>query len=280
MLTSLQNPLVKRIRKLHRGKYRRQQRQFLLEGTHLIEAAYAVNWPLEVVCYTTAWQQQQSQVWSLLQGYVPRLESVSVAVLNAIATTVHPEGVVAVARSPQQDQRSTTSPASTTIVTQLGLVLERIQDPGNLGTLMRTAAAVGADRMLMSTDCVDPENPKVLRASAGAWFQIPHVVYPDLQDELHRHQHQGGQVVATTPTAPQDYWQLDFRPPTLILVGNEGTGLSASLLELADQRVKIPLVPGVESLNAAIAATLVLYEVRRQRLRDSVVRNHILFTHH
>ena len=131
--------------------------------------------------------------------------------------------------------------------------------------MIRTAVAAGADGLLMSTNCVDPESPKVLRASAGAWFRAPMGVYPDLVPELHHYQQQGFQVIATSPTARLDYWQLDLCCPTLILVGNEGAGLSEPLLELADHQAKIPVTDGIESLNAAIAATLLLYEARRQR---------------
>ena len=255
MLTSLQNPLVKQIRRLHQAKYRRQQASFLLEGTHLLQEAIATTWPLEVVCATPIWQVKQPQLWAQIQPIVPRIELVSPEVLAVMATTVQPDGVVAIA---------TSRPQSLPRFTQLGLVLDQIQDPGNLGTMIRTAAAAGAEGILLSENSVDPENPKVLRASAGTWFRLPLATASLLLPQLQHYQREGLQVVATTPTAPLEYWQVDLRRPTLVLVGNEAAGLSKPLLQLADQQVQIPLAAGVESLNAAIAAALLLYEARRQ----------------
>jgi TrmH family RNA methyltransferase len=258
MLTSLQNPLVKQIRRLHHAKYRRQQASFLLEGTHLLQEAIATTWPLEVVCATPIWQVKQPQLWAQIQPIVPRIELVSPEVLAVMATTVQPDGVVAIA---------TSRPQSLPRFTQLGLVLDQIQDPGNLGTMIRTAAAAGAEGILLSENSVDLENPKVLRASAGTWFRLPLATASLLLPQLQHYQREGLQVVATTPTAPLEYWQVDLRRPTLVLVGNEAAGLSKPLLQLADQQVRIPLAAGVESLNAAIAAALLLYEAQRQRHR-------------
>ncbi|HEY9654911.1 MAG TPA: RNA methyltransferase, partial [Crinalium sp.] len=149
------------------------------------------------------------------------------------------------------------------------LVLETIQDPGNLGTMIRTAAATGAEGLLLSADSVDFDHPKVLRSSAGQWFKLPMGMNADLQSALRHYQQQGMQIIAAVPTAPLTYWQVDLRQPTLILLGNEGAGLSPALTALADKKVTIPLNPGVESLNVAIAAALILYEAKRQRMADN-----------
>lgn len=255
MLTSLQNPLVKQMRKLQRAKYRKQQGVFLLEGTHLLQEAMAVGWPLECTCCTPAWSEKYTQLWQQLQNQGP-VELVSAEVLGAIATTNTPDGVVAIA----------TSQASTTPqIKSLGLVLETIQDPGNLGTMIRTAAAAGAEGLLLSTDTVDPEHPKVLRASAGAWFHIAIGICDQLPQVLSQYQRQGFQLLATQPEAEQVYWQTNLQQPTLILVGNEGAGLSAALAAMADTHVHIPTAPAIESLNAGVAAALLLYEAQRQR---------------
>lgn len=244
------------MRKLHRTKERRQQQLFLLEGTHLLEAAIAVERSLATVCYTAAWQSKHPELWERVQRSTQRLELVSVDVLRAIATTVEPDGVIAMVER-------TAIPAPT--FTNLGLVLETVQDPGNLGTMIRTAAAAGAEGLLLSADSVDFDHPKVLRSSAGQWFQLPMAASDDLQTDLLRYQQQGMQVIATLPGAALNYWQVDLRQPTLLLCGNEGAGLSPTLAALANHQVTIPVSPGVESLNVAIAAALVLYEAKRQR---------------
>lgn len=257
MLTSLQNPLVKQMRKLHRAKERQSQQLFLLEGTHLLEEACLAGCDLITVCCTPTWQAQHPHLWQQAIERAARSEVVSDAVLEAIATTVTPDGVVATAKpfhlSPPQSELT------------LGIALETLQDPGNLGTVIRTAAAAGAEGLWLSADSVAPDHPKVLRASVGQWFRLPMRVSDRLQQDIQQFQTQGVQVVATLPTATATYWQIDFTCPTLILLGNEGAGLSAELAELADVAVQIPLAAGVESLNVAIAAALILYEARRQR---------------
>jgi TrmH family RNA methyltransferase len=257
MLTSLQNPLVKQLRRLHRSKDRREQQLFLLEGTHLLEEACAVQASLDVVCYTEGWRSRHEALWQHLSEVAQRVELVSPDVLKAISTTVEPDGVVATA------ERIYTQ--SSLHFAQLGLVLETIQDPGNLGTIIRTAAATGADGLLVSDNSVDLDHPKVLRSSAGQWFRLPMAVSADLKTDILKFKAEGMQVISTVPTAPQTYWEVDFCLPSLILLGNEGAGLSQELNDLADQQVTIPLSPGVESLNVAISAALILYEVRRQR---------------
>ncbi|MGG6270783.1 TrmH family RNA methyltransferase [Leptolyngbya sp. AN03gr2] len=255
MLTSLQNPLVKQLRKLHRTKERREQQVFLLEGTHLIEEALSIDLSFLTVCCTETWQAQHQELFEQLPDRSERLELVSPEVLKAIATTVEPDGIVATI------EQFHTRPVE---FSQLGLVLETIQDPGNLGTIIRTAAAAGVEGLWLSEDCADIENPKVLRSSAGQWFRLPMSIRADLKKEIAIAKSQGMQVIATVPTATQTYWEIDFSQPSLILMGNEGAGLSPELLELADVQVTIPLAQGVESLNVAIATALMLYEARRQ----------------
>lgn len=260
MLTSLQNPLVKQIRKLHRAKERHEQALFLLEGTHLIEAACDAGLSLETLCYTEIWQAQHSDLWQQASNQTARVELVSEAVIQTLATTVNPDGVIAVAK------RSMLEQSADSATPQLGVALETLQDPGNLGTVIRTAAAVGADGLWLSSDSVDLDHPKVLRASAGQWFRLPMRVSQNLATDLQALQTQGVQIIATLPTAELTYWQIDLTQPTVIVLGNEGAGLSAKIADIADVAVKIPLASGVESLNVAIAAALIFYEARRQQL--------------
>ncbi|MCU0551355.1 MAG: RNA methyltransferase [Leptolyngbya sp. Prado105] len=253
MLTSLQNPLVKQLRKLHRAKERREQQLFLLEGTHLIEEVCTIGIPLNTVCHTEHWQQNHQSLWQKIQA--DRIELVSPEVLKAIATTVEPDGIVATV------DHFHTEPVE---FAQFGLAIETIQDPGNLGTIIRTAAAAGVEGLWLSNDCVDLESPKVLRASSGQWFRLP-MSTCDLKTDILKAKQQGMQIIATVPTATQTYWEIDFSQPSLIVMGNEGAGLSAELIELADVQVTIPLATGVESLNVAIATALMLYEAQRQK---------------
>ena len=257
MLTSTQNPLVKQIRKLHSTKERHKQELFLIEGTHLIEEACEVGYPFDAALCTPQWQGNHLSLWETVCSQCQRAEIVSPEILNAIATTVQPDGVVATARRGIN--------ASQIPFTGLVMAVETIQDPGNLGTMIRAAAAAGASGLWVSEDSVDLDNPKVLRASAGQWFRLPMAVSQDLKLIVLEAQQAGMQVIATLPSADLTYWQVDWRQPTLMLLGNEGGGLSPDLAAMADSQVKIPLHPGVESLNVAITGALILYEAQRQK---------------
>jgi TrmH family RNA methyltransferase len=257
VLTSLQNSLVKQIRKLHTAKERHSQGLFLLEGTHLLEEACTTSYPLVTVCCTPQWQNTHPQLWEVASSQCDRAEIVSEEVMGAIATTVQPDGVVATAKRSHFQKEVP--------FTGIVLALETIQDPGNLGTIIRTAAAAKASGLWLSGDSVDLDNPKVLRASAGQWFRITASVSEDLKITVHQAKGMGMQVVATLPTAALTYWEVDWCIPSLILLGNEGAGLSQHLATMADTSVKIPLAHGVESLNVGITAALMLYEAQRQR---------------
>jgi RNA methyltransferase, TrmH family len=258
MLTSTQNPLIKQIRKLQSAKERREAQLFLVEGTHLIQEACAVKYPLMTLCHTQTWQTHHPDLWAIAIETCDRVELVSDEVIKAIATTVNPDGVVAIA--PRLAAPQPLIPAHLTIA------LSTIQDPGNLGTIIRTATAVGADGLWVSRDSVDLDNPKVLRASAGQWFRLAMGVSDNLAQLVASYKQQGARVISTTSHTETSYWDVDYlRSPTLILLGNEGAGLSDELSALADLQVKIPMAAAVESLNVATAAALMLYEVRRQR---------------
>jgi len=267
VLTSLQNSLVKQISKLHSAKERNKQQLFLLEGTHLLEEACAVGYPLDAVCCTPQWQITHPQLWEVICNQCNRAEIVSPEVLAAMATTVNPDGIVAIAKRCCKQFAEEDAQAKTGFISgDLVLALETVQDPGNLGTMIRTAAAAGASGLWLSGDSVDLDNPKVLRASAGQWFRLNMAISEDLKATVRQSQQAGMQVVATLPNADLTYWQVDWRKPSLILLGNEGAGLSADLAALADIQVKIPLSPGVESLNVGITGALMLYEAQRQRI--------------
>jgi len=256
MLTRRQNPLIKKLRSLHGVKGRGVHQAFLLEGTHLIEAALRVNYPLAVVCASQRWCDRYPDLWNRLGRQGGRQEILSDELLDYSASTLHPDGILAIAPLPL--------PSVLHLPQSLGLLLETLQDPGNVGTILRTAAAIGVDQIWLTGDSVDPTHPKLLRASAGAWFDVSIEICPTPQTLLHRCRQEGIQVVATSSHAQETYWDVDFKRPTLIVMGNEGAGLSPDLQAQADRVVMIPLSAGVESLNVSIATALMLYEAKRQ----------------
>ena len=260
-ITSRRNPLVKRLRQLHDARGRREEGLILLEGTHLLQEVLRLQLQPRDLLVTPAWlEAHPALVAALPEGWEGRL--VSEEVLEAVATTRQPDGVVLTLPPPAPAQGA---PAP------FVLALDGLQDPGNIGTLMRTALAAGVGALWMG-DGADPFQPKVLRASAGAALALPLRRGSGLELErwLAAATAQGWQVVVTLlpgagPVPPQPYWQLDWTQPTVLLLGNEGAGVSPSLAALANQRVTIPHSSAVESLNVAVAAAPLLLEHLRQR---------------
>ena len=267
MLTSTKNPLVKQLRSLgENAKDRKEQGLFLVEGTHAITEAVATNYPLSILCCTEKWIATNPDLYDQIEASteaIARLEIVSEEVLQAIATTKNPDGAIAAAVMPSRENISTAN------IKTLGLALETIQDPGNIGAIVRSAVAVEIDGMLVSSDSVDLTNPKIIRATAGQWFRCPMQTSTNLADDIRKLQSQGIKAIATVAGAKKIYWDYDFRQPTLILLGNEGNGLSEELIELADEVIAIPQSDRVESLNVAISAALLLYEAKRQRANQN-----------
>lgn len=271
MLTSRQNPLVKQVRRLQQTQQRQAEGLLLLEGTHLLEEACCSGYELSLVCYTAAWQARYPALFEQVLRSPAHLQEVSPEVLAAMATTQTPDGVLAIAPRvpPQVPARLSKAAVQIEGVTGtqplLALGLDRLQDPGNLGTIIRTAAAAGATGLWLSRQGVAFDHPKVLRASAGQWFRLPMAIDVDLQVLTGQAQAAGVQVVATRSEASCSYWDVDWTQPTLILLGQEGGGLAPELEAQADVGVQIPVFGLVESLNVAIAAALILYEAQRQR---------------
>lgn len=257
MLTSLQNPLIKQVRKLHNSKERHRQNLYLLEGTNLISVALEVNYPLVTILTTELWQKKHPFLWAKLQTQGKRIETVSEEVMAKVATTVNPDGVVATA-----DRTSLIYHPSKNL--KLGLILDRIQDPGNLGTIIRSSVAMGVDFLWLSRNCVDLDNPKVMRASVGEWFKIRAKVEDNLLSLIINYSNKNYQIIATDLQGSLAPWEVNLTKPTIILMGNESQGLSENLKRLATHQVKIPLLNGVESLNVAIASSLILHERVRQ----------------
>jgi len=256
MISSSKNPRIQEIRHLHTPKGRRSQGLFLVEGTHLLQESLTAQWPLHSLYFTPDWDVAHPGFRQRLPPTLPTYV-VSEGVLQALSTTTTPDGIVAVAHRP-----SSLDPPPWF---RLGLALETLQDPGNVGTILRTAVAAGAEGLWLTPDSVDPDHPKLLRASAGQWFHLPPRVLGDPEAFFTTCRQRGIQILATASQGSRSYWEVDLRPPSLILLGNEGAGLSPQWLDYADLRVSIPMHPQVESLNVGISAGLILYEVYRQR---------------
>ena len=252
---------MRQLRALQDARGRREQGLLLVEGTHLLQEALRLGLTPQLLLATSRWCDSHGPLLEALPAGVP-LRLASEEVLAAAASTEHPDGVLLTLPLPE--------PAQAPVPGAFVLALDRVQDPGNLGTLLRTALAAGVDQVWLA-EGADPWQPKVLRASSGAALALP-VLRLDaerLRQRLHEAGARGLQRLAAVLPRPglavRPYWQLDWTQPTVLLLGNEASGLDSALLELADQLVTIPHAEAVESLNVAVAAAPLLLERWRQR---------------
>lgn len=254
MITSTQNPRVKQVRGLlARRRAREQEGLFVIEGLHLAREAVAAGAAVRLVLYTEDLDARGRGLVNSLARLGAETEAVSPAVMAACSGTEAPPGLVAVLPPP-----APRPPAPL----DLALVLDGLADPGNLGTLLRTAVAVGVQAVILTGDTVDPFSPKVVRAAAGAHFHLPiQSADPDEIPALL----EGLDLYLAEARLGRVYTQVDWRLPCALLIGSEVRGPSEALRRLSTQTVHIPTAPQTESLNAAVAAAVVLFEIRRQR---------------
>jgi len=259
MIESQANPHVKRIRSLAADrKDRRRERLFVLEGVRLVGDALAGGAALDLALYAP---EQLAQTVAG-QALLDRLDTLTAAhpasaqVVAAAADTVHPQGVVALARWPQVE------PGTPGII----LVLDAIQDPGNMGALLRSAEAVGVAEVLGTTGTVDMYSPKVVRSAMGAHMRL--AVTQDLSwDAVAERLALVDRVYAADADATMPYFAADWRQPSALIIGNEAHGLSEEARALAHSPIGIPMQGRAESLNAAVAGSVIMFEALRQRTR-------------
>ena len=259
-IQSIKNPRVMAAARLKQTSERRKTGLFLIEGTHAIQEACATHWPIDSVFMTMEWLSRHRDLHAVL---ATRSECIVVSedVLRRVAHSESPDGVVAIG------QDATSTEGNINAALSLAVGLEQVQDPGNLGAIIRSAVAAGADGVFLGEGCVDATSPKVLRSSVGQWFRKPprRVCLPDW---IRSCQNSGIQVLGAAAHGTS-FWELDLRRPTVFILGNEGAGLTKETLSRMDDIVAVPMHTGVESLNVAMTATLLLYEAIRHRLSQA-----------
>ena len=186
----------------------------------------------------------------------PKIFQVPRELMEHMSDTKNSQGILAVVRQKKY----------TELPGDFFLILDTLQDPGNMGTIFRTAEAAGVDGILMNRDCVDVYSPKVVRATMGAMFRMPFIVSDDLPAEIRRMKSEGVQVYAAHLRGTKNHWDFDYRQPTAFMIGNEGNGLQDAIADLADSYLRIPMMGHTESLNAGVAASVLMYETLRQRI--------------
>jgi TrmH family RNA methyltransferase len=232
-----------------------------VEGLKLVREALQSRLDIEEVyiCANTVQENGLQEILKQIRQLHIGMQLVAKRVYNALVDTEAPQGIVAVVKLPQFQLDQVTRDSS------LLLLADQLQDPGNLGTLLRSAEAFGVKAVVLTENTVSPANQKAVRASAGSLFRMPVLTGFNprrLLDELCQ---RGFKLVAATPQGGEDFRKVDYRGPTTLVVGNEGSGLSKSTLDRIDLRITIPLAAKVESLNVAVASSIILAEAARQR---------------
>jgi len=259
MITSTSNAKIKELVQLQKkSRARNQAGVFIVEGLRMIQEA-----PSERIekFYVSESFYKKHQSWLEKSDKGPEL--VTDTVFARISDTKTPQGILAVIRQMEYSAEAILAAKPPHL-----LVLDNLQDPGNLGTIFRTAEAAGVTGILMSQDCVDIYNPKTIRSTMGAIYRMPFVVVDSLSEHLKAMKNQGIKVYAAHLAGASSYDQENFQTGVTFLIGNEGNGLRQELTDYADAWIKIPMSGQAESLNAAIATAILMFEVSRQRRQD------------
>jgi len=259
MITSSQNSKIKLIRALvGRSKERRENGAFLAEGVRLVEEAFAAGWNFQFALYADGLSQRGLD---LVQGLTSKgvdVEPVAENILQSVTETGTSQGILAVlALDPPPSLLPPPKP-------DFILILDQIRDPGNLGTLLRTAAATGVQAVFIPPETTDPFAPKVVRAGMGAHFRLPIL---SLGWDQIRARMEGMSVYLSDTEGEKSCWDVDFRLPAALVIGGEADGTSGQARSLANSVIRIPMPGKMESLNAGVAGSVLMFEVVRQRSR-------------
>lgn len=260
MITSFANAKVKQVVCWqNKAKERRKDNVFLAEGIKMYEEAPGESVrEVYIIEETRKKMEEHPALWEKLQqtGY----EIVSEEVFAKMSDTQTPQGILTVLKRPEYSLEELLK-----IENPLFVVLEDLQDPGNLGTIVRTGEGAGVTAVIMSKNTVDIFNPKTIRATMGSIYRVPFVYTESIEDTIKSLHNAGVKTYAAHLKGDTYYSSFSFREPTAFLIGNEGNGLKKSTADAASAYLKIPMEGQVESLNAAIATSLLMYEAHRQR---------------
>ncbi len=259
-IKSRDNQKIKDAARLKDHKYRHREQMFLIEGRNLFCEAVKGQQELQRVFvereeaeqYLDEFRKTRDVEWIKIDHNL----------MKYICDTQTPQGIVAVDRIPQWNLHETIRKSG------LVLFLDRIADPGNMGTILRIAWAFGVQGVMLSSGCVDPFSPKVVRASMGAVFHVP-VFYDISAEELVSYQAEGYRILASSLNTDLSINEVDFTGSVIIIVGSEARGVSAKILSVCDQSFKIPIITPVDSLNAGVACGIIVYEAGKQRGSNS-----------
>lgn len=262
MIESNSNPQIKYLHRLSKSsRFRKAEKVFLAEGFKMVKEALLHKLALKLYVTKAARESDRKEyleIFKLSEETGIFIETVSEKVFQAICDTTNPQGILAIVKMPEYELESYLSERVHF------LCLEDINDPGNLGTMMRTAEGAGMTGVIMSKGTVDLFNPKVVRATMGSLFRVPFFYTDHLEETIGFLKSKGVTIYAAHLQGSVPYDKVSYKGSVCLMIGNEANGLSDSVTMLADTCVRIPMAGQLESLNAAVSAALLMYEIKRR----------------
>jgi RNA methyltransferase, TrmH family len=263
VISSISNPLVKRVRKLRQKKHRDEQGAFLVEGIRPVWSAVSSDKEVEAVIVAPD-LLTSDDARDMLAQTSARVIEVTPEVFEALAEREHPSGISAVVKSWSRDLVDLKLSHDSIV-----MAIDDPGSPGNLGTILRTADAAGVAAVVLTGSGTDPFHPTAVKASMGTLFSVPIHRAPDIASLVKWCQDEGVATVATSARARSDHWDVEYPAPAVLLFGSEATGLPRDVVDGADISVRIPMGGDASSLNLAVAAGIIVFEVVRERKRGS-----------
>lgn len=261
LIESPNNPTIKEIRSLKNQKFRDLTKLFFVEGLRIVQESLSYPSQLKYIIISESFFQNNKFTKTLLTytKTTNKILQVSDKIFNTLTDTKNPQGIISVMKQPIYDAKSLIQQK------EFFLLLDCLQDPGNMGTIIRTADAAKVDAIFVSNGSVDIYNPKVLRATMGSIFHIPVIPYKDLFDLISNFKTNNTKIIASHLNADKNIYETNLNQKIAIVVGNEGNGISNEIIALSDSLIKIPMPGKADSLNASIATAIIIYEILRQK---------------
>ncbi len=267
-VSSYDHMIIKRIKKLHQRKYRQKYGQYIIEGIRIIDDALLDNIKIEYIlfCDELLKTANGKELLQVLLKKDLKIYHIPDKMFQDISDTQTPQGIMAVLPCQSYKLQDIITDTERFLI-----VLDRIQDPGNLGTIIRTADAAGVNAVLMSKGCTDLYNLKTIRSTMGSVFHFPVLQdIGDIREIIVQLKKNNFKIISTDLNTEKYYYQADYYGKIAIIIGNEANGILPEVLELSDTVVKIPIIGKAESLNASIAASIIMYEAVKQKYNQKI----------
>ena len=259
VISSKDNELIKHIKKLKDKKYRDESNEYIIEGVKLIEEAVKENAKIKkiIICEDTT---RTYEIPTHIMYEIAKYECVYVTdkIFNSITQVTNPQGIMAIIEKENAD-------GEIDYTQDIIVALDDVQDPGNLGTILRTVDSIGLNQIIVSKGTADAFNSKVVRSTMGAIFRVKIIEVENLPQAIKEMRRHHFKLMVTSLQTENSIYDIQFNKK-IIVIGNESNGVSKEIQEMADEKAKIPMIGKTESLNASVAAGVVMYEYVRQKL--------------